>query len=127
MSEKKEKKKDDLKPVTMLEKTYTVEGFIEWSVQLPTGIPSNPFVTIHFKGGQISGYGSLPAVFRTVDPGLQYLIERSPYFHQKDKKDTTIGVIRLNTFRGTDGRYQSGRKVEIDSSNIHKYLPGGRV
>lgn len=61
-------------------KTYYVKGLMEWQLELPTGSLTNPFITIPFEGGQISGYGVAPARFTTDDLFLQTLIEKSKWF-----------------------------------------------
>lgn len=72
---KREPEKRVLKSVT-----YGVRGLMEWHIALPTGSPLKPFVTVNFEGGQITGYGVAPARFTTIDPFVQELIEKSPYF-----------------------------------------------
>ena len=69
-------------------KTYGVKGLMEWQLQLPTGRPAKPAITISFTGGQITGYGVAPARFTTDDPYIQRLIEQTDHF--KNKRIVTL-------------------------------------
>lgn len=60
-------------------KRYAVFGLMEYVARIPAGARA---VSVHFAGGQMSGYGIRPAVFETADPVLQRLIEASPDFRR---------------------------------------------
>lgn len=62
--------------------TYGVRGLMAWQLQLPTGWPAKPYITINFEGGQITGYGVAPARYSTADPLIKELIESSKWFKQ---------------------------------------------
>ena len=58
-------------------KKYAVYGLMEFMLRLPT--PAGGY-DVHFSGGQLSGYGIVPATLATGDPVLQRLIEKTPEF-----------------------------------------------
>ena len=63
---------------------YGVYGLMEFMLRLP-GPGSG--IEVHFSGGQMSGYGVVPATFRTSDPILCRIIEKTSEFKK--------GKIRL--------------------------------
>ena len=60
--------------------TYGVRGLMEWQIDLQTGSPALPVITINFTGGQITGYGVAPARYTTRDPFIIKLIEGSEWY-----------------------------------------------
>ena len=78
-------------------KTYGVRGLMEWQITLPTGREVKPFVTITFEGGQITGFGVLPATFTTDDSVLQKIIENSVY--RREGRIEVLHEIPLNKVR----------------------------
>ena len=59
-------------------KRYGVYGLTEYVARIPAGAAGT--VEVQFAGGQISGYGVVPAWFETADPVMQRLIESSPEY-----------------------------------------------
>ncbi|MDE6026917.1 MAG: hypothetical protein K2G23_02465 [Muribaculaceae bacterium] len=64
--------------------TYGVSGMMEWVALIPSG---RNIVRVRFSGGSLTGYGVAPATFRTTNPVVMDVIERSSYFKR--------GKIRL--------------------------------
>ncbi|MDE5806666.1 MAG: hypothetical protein K2H76_01000 [Muribaculaceae bacterium] len=64
--------------------TYGVSGMMEWVALIPTG---RNIVRVRFSGGSLTGYGVAPATFRTTNPVVMDVIEKSSYFKR--------GKIRL--------------------------------
>lgn len=58
-------------------KIYGVKGLMEWQCVIPSGGVRFHFA---FSDGTMTGYGVTPARYRTTDPILQNVIERSNYF-----------------------------------------------
>lgn len=56
---------------------YGVFGLMEFMLRIKT--PAGG-IDVHFAGGQLSGYGVMPATFRTSDPVMKRLIEQTPEY-----------------------------------------------
>lgn len=58
---------------------YGVYGMVEWVALIPT---KRNIVKVRFKGGKRGGYGfgATPATFRTENPVVMRLIEKSSYY-----------------------------------------------
>ncbi len=56
---------------------YGVYGLMEFVLHIKVAGGS---LEVHFSGGQLSGYGVVPATYSTTDPVMCRLIESSPEF-----------------------------------------------
>lgn len=70
----------------MKRKTYSVDGLLEWRVEIPAG---RLHIGVEFTGGKISGFGTAPALYTTDDPVCQRAIEASSHFR--------LGRIKLHS------------------------------
>lgn len=57
--------------------TYAISGLLEFVLRIQAGAAA---VEVHFTGGQLSGYGTVPATYSTSDPVMIKLIESSTEF-----------------------------------------------
>ena len=61
----------------MAKKKYGVRGMLEYTAVLKAG---NAKLHVHFTGGNLSGYGVIPAYFVTDNAVVQHIIEQSEEF-----------------------------------------------
>lgn len=76
----------------MIVKIYGVDGMLEWHALIPAG---NQMLNLEFSEGKVSGYGTSPARYRTMDPVVQRAIEASPCF--KSGRIRLLETIGSNT------------------------------
>lgn len=79
-------------------KTYEVRDVMDWLFQFRTPYPELPFITVHFTGGQINGYGVAPARFTTDEPLIQRYIENTKWF--KNNRITLVNPKTKDTDAG---------------------------
>lgn len=60
-----------------IKKRYAMFGLMEYRMQIPI---FGRTIDVDFSGGQISGYGVIPATCETSDPVIQRLIENSSLY-----------------------------------------------
>lgn len=62
-----------------MEKTYGVNGMIDWTAVIKTG---KARLCVRFSGGTATKFGSTPAEFTTADPIVQQIIENSEQYRR---------------------------------------------
>ena len=88
----------------MIIKTYAMFGYMDFTAQIKT--TPNQTIKIEFSGGKQNGYGTRPATFKTSDPVLQKLIERSPMFQ---KGRISLHLVEGKTEPATEARTNEAR------------------
>ena len=90
-------------------KTYGVQGYMEWQALIRCGKAT---LTVHFRGGSLTGYGVTPAEFTTENPMTQAIIENSDYF-KKGK------IFLMREVEGT-GKFKEFVKGQHVNEGNHK-------
>lgn len=93
----------------MTEKTYGVEGLMDWVCQLRAGSVT---LVIHFTGGSMTAYGVTPAKYRTANKYYQWVIEHSAEY--RSGRIVLLGTLELAVPETTEGSGADGTGAAPD-------------